>query len=118
MRESRRRFLSWAALTIGTACIGCRDQDHRDDSSNQTTPAQTNSAAVWPDNVPGRFWVTQACIDCDLCRETAPAIFARNEKDGHAYVSRQPGSDSDLRACLEALEGCPVEAIIDTEKSR
>ncbi len=57
--------------------------------------------------------MTQACIDCDLCREIAPAIFARNEKEGHAYVRMQPTSDSELRACQEAIEGCPVEAIIE-----
>ena len=25
-----------------------------------------------PENVPGRFYVDATCIDCDLCRETAP----------------------------------------------
>lgn len=25
-----------------------------------------------PLNVPGKFYVDSSCIDCDLCRETAP----------------------------------------------
>ena len=34
----------------------------------------------YPDNVPGKFYVDDQCIDCDLCRETAPDHFTRNEK--------------------------------------
>ncbi len=117
MWKTRRQFLSWAFLTLGAACTACRDQNHRNTPSGQTARAQgTNSSVSWPDNVAGRFSVTQACIDCDLCREIAPAIFARNEKEGHAYVRKQPSSDAELRGCLEAVEGCPVEAIIDTTK--
>ena len=117
MRITRRQFISWAFLTLGTACTGCRDQNHRNATSEKTAQAQgTNSAVRWPDNVAGRFFVTQACIDCDLCKEAAPATFARNEKEGHAYVFKQPTSDAELRACLEAVEGCPVEAIIDATK--
>ena len=26
----------------------------------------------WSDNVRGKFFVDEQCIDCDLCRETAP----------------------------------------------
>ncbi len=117
MRKSRRQFICWAFLALGTACTGCRDQNHRNDTTDKTARAQgTNSAARWPDNIAGRFLVTQACIDCDLCKEAAPAIFARNEKEGHAYVRKQPTSDSELAACLEAVKGCPVEAITDTTK--
>jgi len=36
-----------------------------------------------PENVKGLFYVDSQCIDCDLCREQ----------------------------CIEAMEGCPVEAI-------
>ena len=32
-------------------------------------------ANKFPQNVPGRFYVDDQCIDCDLCRETAPANF-------------------------------------------
>ncbi len=104
---------------VGTACTGCRDQNDRNGTAEKTAGAQgTNSARSWPDNVAGRFFITQACIDCDLCKEAAPAIFARNEKEGHAYVRMQPTLDSELRACLEAVEACPVEAIIDTTKEQ
>ena len=36
-----------------------------------------------------------------------------DEDEGHAYVSRQPASPEEEEQCIEALEGCPVEAIGD-----
>ena len=62
-------------------------------------------------NSAGRFYVTTACIDCDLCRETAPAFFARSEDTGFSYVQNQPNTDAEINLCIEAAEGCPVEAI-------
>ena len=35
-----------------------------------------------PLNVPGKFYVDSSCIDCDLCRETAPENFGRDEDEG------------------------------------
>ena len=64
-----------------------------------------------PESVPGKFYVDSACIDCDLCRETAPAFFARQDDGGYTYVFKQPSSQEDIDKCMEALEGCPVDAI-------
>ncbi|HXO98743.1 MAG TPA: ferredoxin [Chthoniobacterales bacterium] len=33
----------------------------------------------YPQNAAGSFYVDDQCIDCDLCRETAPATFTRND---------------------------------------
>ncbi len=63
------------------------------------------------DNVLGRFYVDDQCIDCDLCRETAPNNFTRNEDGGYSYVFKQPTSPEEETLCKEAMEGCPVEAI-------
>jgi ferredoxin len=65
----------------------------------------------YPDNVLGRFYVDDQCIDCDLCRETAPNNFTRNEDGGYSYVFNQPTSPEEETLCKEAMEGCPVEAI-------
>ena len=65
----------------------------------------------YPDNVLGKFYVDDQCIDCDLCRETAPNNFTRNEDGGYSYVFRQPTSPGEETLCKEAMEGCPVEAI-------
>ena len=69
-----------------------------------------NANDKWPQNVAGKFYVDQQCIDCDLCRETAPAFFDRYD-DGYSYVKNQPTTDEEVSLCMEALEGCPVEAI-------
>ena len=68
-----------------------------------------------PLNVEGRFYVDAQCIDCDLCRQTAPANFERSAAEGYSYVSGQPDNPDDLALCLEALDECPVEAIGDAE---
>ena len=67
----------------------------------------------YSDNVAGKFYVDEECIDCDLCRETAPDYFKRNEDAGYSYVSAQPDADNEeaMEQCVEALEACPVEAI-------
>ena len=36
-------------------------------------------ANKYAENVAGAFYVDDQCIDCDLCRETAPASFKRND---------------------------------------
>lgn len=63
------------------------------------------------ENVPGRFYVDRTCIDCELCRETAPANFARQDEQGYSYVVHQPTDETEAEACLAAMEECPVEAI-------
>jgi len=64
-------------------------------------------------NVDGQFYVDSNCIDCDLCRQTAPDNFERNEDDGYSYVSKQPENEEEEELCREAMEECPVEAIGD-----
>jgi ferredoxin len=66
-----------------------------------------------PDNAAGAFYVDGQCIDCDLCRQTAPQNFERNEAEGYSYVIRQPETAEEVAQCREALDECPVEAIGD-----
>ena len=68
-------------------------------------------ANKYSENANGKFYVDDQCIDCDLCRETAPANFKRNDDGGHSYVYKQAESPEEEALCKEALEGCPVEAI-------
>jgi ferredoxin len=67
----------------------------------------------YKENSAGKFYVDNQCIDCDLCRETAPANFMRHEDGGYSYVCKQPENDEERALCTEAKEGCPVEAIGD-----
>ena len=64
-------------------------------------------------NVPGKYYVDDQCIDCDLCRETAPDNFMRNEDGSYSYVFKQPTTTEEEDLCKEAKEDCPVEAIGD-----
>lgn len=66
-----------------------------------------------PDNVPGKYYVDNQCIDCDLCRQTAPNNFSHNEAKGYSFVSKQPSTSDEEKACQEALGSCPVSAIGD-----
>ena len=70
-------------------------------------------AAKLPDNEPGRYYVDHQCIDCDVCRDVAPANFTRNAEEGYSFVYRQPGNVEEEELCREALEACPVDAIGD-----
>ncbi len=64
-----------------------------------------------PENVSGRYYVDSQCIDCDVCRVSAPANFRRDEEKGYSYVSCQPASPAEEAQCQEAMDSCPVEAI-------
>jgi ferredoxin len=67
----------------------------------------------YEDNVIGKYFVDDQCIDCDLCRKVASEHFKRNEEGGYSYVHKQPETEEEEALCAEALTGCPVEAIGD-----
>jgi ferredoxin len=64
-----------------------------------------------PQNIVGRYYVDSSCIDCDLCRNTAPAFFKRDDEIGFSIVHRQPVTPEELALAEEAREGCPTESI-------
>ena len=70
-----------------------------------------NKAQRYPENATGKFYVDDQCIDCDLCRQTAPKNFMRNAEKGYSYVSKLPETPEEEKRCSEAMQGCPVEAI-------
>jgi ferredoxin len=63
-------------------------------------------------NVAGKWYVDTSCIDCDVCRTTAPDNFKANEDEGYSFVYKQPEGDEEAQ-CVEAKASCPVEAIGD-----
>jgi ferredoxin len=75
-------------------------------------PAESFSDRL-PQNVPGKFYVDAQCLECDLCRETAPTVFRRDDKMGVAYVFHQPETEEELALAVEAVRQCPCEAIFD-----
>ena len=44
-----------------------------------------DAANKYAENIAGKYYVDNQCIDCDLCRETAPDNFKRNEDGGYSY---------------------------------
>ena len=65
----------------------------------------------YSDNAPGKFYVDTQCIDCDVCRVTAPNNFTRQEEKGFSYVHKQAATPEEEAQCQEAMDSCPVEAI-------
>ena len=63
-----------------------------------------------PENVDGPFYVDDQCIDCDLCRSTAPDFYGRAD-GGYSFLVVQPTDDDQIAHCQEAADACPVEAI-------
>ena len=62
-----------------------------------------------PENVPGDFFVDSTCIDCDACRQIAPAVFG--QASATSFVHAQPVSTDDRRQALRALLACPTGSI-------
>ena len=60
-------------------------------------------------NVPGDFFVDSTCIDCDTCRQLAPAVFT-DARDA-SIVFRQPMNIAETRRALMALVACPTGSI-------
>src|SRR5712691_6564065 len=63
-----------------------------------------------PASVPGPWFVDTTCIDCDACRQIAPAVFAESDV-GQSTVRRQPASPEEERAAARALVACPTASI-------
>ena len=70
-----------------------------------------DSANKYPENVSGKFYVDDQCIDCDACRTEAPNNYTRNDAHGYSFVYKQPVTEAEVAACEEAVLCCPVEAI-------
>ena len=64
-----------------------------------------------PGSVTGRYYVDSSCIDCDLCRATAPGVFHRDDEAGWSIVHRQPTTPEEIELAEEALDGCPTNSI-------
>jgi ferredoxin len=63
-----------------------------------------------PQNVPGRFYVTEDCLACETCQQVAPNNFRYGE-NGLSFVFSQPSSPEEEKQCQEAVTDCPMEAV-------
>lgn len=67
------------------------------------------------ENTAGAFFVDSTCIDCDTCRQLAPASF--RDHGGQSSVYRQPETDAEVRLAEMAIVACPTGSIGTTGKS-
>ncbi len=67
-------------------------------------------------NVAGDFFVDSTCINCDTCRQLAPATF--REKGDYSSVYSQPEAEPERRGAWRALLACPVGSIGTVEKDK
>src|SRR5581483_11004098 len=66
------------------------------------------------ENVAGDFFVDSTCIDCDLCRQIAPATFKAAGEQSAVYC--QPRTADETLAALKALVTCPTASIGTTRR--
>jgi glyoxylase-like metal-dependent hydrolase (beta-lactamase superfamily II)/ferredoxin len=60
-------------------------------------------------NTEGEFYVDSTCIDCDACRQLAPAVFA--SVGGFSAVRQQPLTAEQTRDAQRAVVACPTGSI-------
>ncbi|MET0649460.1 MAG: MBL fold metallo-hydrolase [Pyrinomonadaceae bacterium] len=68
-----------------------------------------NPSKRLPENVPGDFYVDESCIDCDACRQIAPAVFRDHGEQSSVY--RQPRTAEEVLGALKAVVACPTSSI-------
>lgn len=61
------------------------------------------------ENVGDDFYVDSTCIDCDACRQIAPATF--RDAGDQSVVYAQPETEEETRLALMALVACPTASI-------
>lgn len=64
-------------------------------------------------NVRGKYYVDTSCICCEACTSTAPDNFRMKDDKSSSMVFKQPENSSENKACDNAKNNCPVEAIGD-----
>jgi ferredoxin len=64
---------------------------------------------AFPKNAEGNFYVTEQCVDCDVCRWMCPKVFEK--KNFFTTVERQPETTEEKIAAYQALVTCPTGAI-------
>jgi glyoxylase-like metal-dependent hydrolase (beta-lactamase superfamily II) len=61
------------------------------------------------ENIAGEFFVDASCIDCDACRQIAPASF--RDHGGQSSVYQQPHNPGEQHRAFMALVACPTASI-------
>lgn len=82
---------------------------HGATSSPQAWHIMADPRKSLSNNISGDFYVDSTCINCDTCRQLAPAVFG--EADDFSFVRQQPATDLEARQATRALLACPTGSI-------
>ena len=64
-----------------------------------------------------KYKITDECIGCQACVEVGENNFDMNDSN-KAYLKKQPENEAEEEACNDALEICPVSAIVLREEEK
>jgi ferredoxin len=69
------------------------------------------SAKRLPNNVDGKYYVTEDCDGCAYCASVAPDNFEFDKSTNTYFISKQPTTQEEIEFVQEAMEDCPVDAV-------
>lgn len=59
----------------------------------------------------------ESCIGCGACASICPNVFEIDDEHGYAHVVVDQIADDDKESAIDAMEGCPTNAIVEVEES-
>lgn len=69
---------------------------------------------IHPLNVKGKYYIDYDQCFCDTaCEYSAPNNIKIDTINCSAYFAKQPENQEEEKSCQEAMDCCPVEAILD-----
>src|SRR5207247_9795055 len=98
------RTTSWCGGNSGTH-TNSEVQDSRASLNFPYNGNMANPKRAYSENVSGTFFVDDTCIDCDLCRQIAPAVFT--EDDDYSCVFSRPVTPIEEISAAMALVESP-----------
>ena len=64
-----------------------------------------------PENVPGKWYVDDACTPCRVCLDEAPQLLKYRDDESAVYFYKQPENEEEESAAQRAMDVCPTLAI-------
>lgn len=65
----------------------------------------------YAENAAGKYYVTDQCNACGLCKSVADTLFDFNNEGTYYFVARQPSNAEEQTMMDEAIEFCTANAL-------